>query len=159
MYSMLGYLDGLVQDCSNSIANALGLLQPSIKPSIFSFNKWGRRWSPHLCLQLPCMSAMIAIDFRHWVIYSYFLSWLWRPRPQAFTIEKSITALCHVLRLRLCRRLLRYIGSSCDIPCVICEYIHRKHVCDYNLKLHKTVINFPLYLCINASYENVKRFF
>ena len=29
--------DGLVQDCSNSIANALELLQSCIKPSILAF--------------------------------------------------------------------------------------------------------------------------
>ena len=29
------YIDGLVQDCSNSIANALELLQSSTKPSIW----------------------------------------------------------------------------------------------------------------------------
>ena len=28
------YIDGLAQDCSNSIANALELLQPGAKPSI-----------------------------------------------------------------------------------------------------------------------------
>ena len=28
-----GYINGLVQDCSNSIANALGLLQSCTKPS------------------------------------------------------------------------------------------------------------------------------
>ena len=33
-------IDGLVQDCSNSIANALELLQSCTKPSI---------WSPDLC--------------------------------------------------------------------------------------------------------------
>ena len=31
-----GYIDGLVQDCSNSIANALELLQSCTKPSIWS---------------------------------------------------------------------------------------------------------------------------
>ena len=30
-----GYIDGLVQGCSNSIANALELLQSCTKPSIF----------------------------------------------------------------------------------------------------------------------------
>ena len=29
-----GYIDGLAQDCSNSIANALELLQPCANPSI-----------------------------------------------------------------------------------------------------------------------------
>ena len=29
-----GYVDGLVQDCSNSIANALELLQSGTKPSM-----------------------------------------------------------------------------------------------------------------------------
>ena len=33
------YIDGLVQDCSNSIANALELLQSCTKPSIW--HKWG----------------------------------------------------------------------------------------------------------------------
>ena len=31
------YLDGLVQDCSNSIANALELLQSCTKPSIYTY--------------------------------------------------------------------------------------------------------------------------
>ena len=31
------YIDGLMQDCSNSIANALVLLQSYAKPSIFMF--------------------------------------------------------------------------------------------------------------------------
>ena len=31
------YIDGLVQDCSNSIANALELLQSCTKPSIYDF--------------------------------------------------------------------------------------------------------------------------
>ena len=30
-------IDGLVQDCSNSIANALELLQSYIKPSVYTF--------------------------------------------------------------------------------------------------------------------------
>ena len=33
----LDYFSGLVQDCSNSIANALELLQSGAKPSISSF--------------------------------------------------------------------------------------------------------------------------
>ena len=32
--ALLCYIDGLVQDCSNSIANALELLQSGTKPSI-----------------------------------------------------------------------------------------------------------------------------
>ena len=37
------YLDGLVQDCSNSIANALDLLQSCTKPSIYA--GWlGHHW-------------------------------------------------------------------------------------------------------------------
>ena len=34
---VIAYFDGLVQDCSNSIANALDLLQSCIKPSIYFF--------------------------------------------------------------------------------------------------------------------------
>ena len=33
----LGYIDGLVQDCSNSTANALELLQSYTKPSIYVY--------------------------------------------------------------------------------------------------------------------------
>ena len=32
------YIDGLVQDCSNSIANALELVQSCTKPSIYNGN-------------------------------------------------------------------------------------------------------------------------
>ena len=34
LFTMYGYIDGLVQDCSNSIANTLELLQPCTKPLI-----------------------------------------------------------------------------------------------------------------------------
>ena len=34
------YIDGLVQDCSNSIANALELLQSCTKPSIYALVSW-----------------------------------------------------------------------------------------------------------------------
>ena len=34
------YIDGLVQDCSNSTANALELLQSSTKPSICLYTDW-----------------------------------------------------------------------------------------------------------------------
>ena len=34
------YIDGLMQHCSNSIANALGLLQSCTKPSVWAQNKW-----------------------------------------------------------------------------------------------------------------------
>ena len=33
----IGYFDGFMQDCSNSIANALELLQSCTKPSIWIF--------------------------------------------------------------------------------------------------------------------------
>ena len=39
----IGYTDGLVQDCSNSSAIALELLQPCTKPSLW---KWFHYW-PH----------------------------------------------------------------------------------------------------------------
>ena len=40
------YLDGLVQDCSNSIAKALELLQSCTKPSIY-----------HMSIQQQCKTA------------------------------------------------------------------------------------------------------
>ena len=36
MVSLPTYIDGLVQDCNNSIANALELLQSCTKPSIYA---------------------------------------------------------------------------------------------------------------------------
>ena len=38
-WDLLLNLDGLAQDCSNSIANALELLQSCIKPSIYAIKK------------------------------------------------------------------------------------------------------------------------
>ena len=35
-FKLIPHIDGLVQDCSNSIANALELLQSCTKPSIYS---------------------------------------------------------------------------------------------------------------------------
>ena len=40
MNTWLGYIDGLVQDCSNSIANALELLQSCTNPSIREKEDW-----------------------------------------------------------------------------------------------------------------------
>ena len=47
---VVAYMNGLVQDCSNSIANALESLQSDAKPSIlhsqYSHLAWGdHRWS------------------------------------------------------------------------------------------------------------------
>ena len=41
------YIDGLVQDCRNSIANALELLQYCAKPSIWSTQFWWDNRSKH----------------------------------------------------------------------------------------------------------------
>ena len=44
-----GYVDGLVQDCSNSIANALELLQSCTKSSMYCLSKtWKRLGMKHL---------------------------------------------------------------------------------------------------------------
>ena len=44
--TLLLYIDGLVQDCSNSIANALELLQSCTKPSI---------WYAYVCIICVCV--------------------------------------------------------------------------------------------------------
>ena len=44
MCELYEYMDGLVQDYSNTIANALELLQPSTKPSV---------WTTYLVLTYP----------------------------------------------------------------------------------------------------------
>ena len=44
-------IDGLVQDCSNSIANALELLQSCIKPSIYGTEPWVSQLGPYLTHQ------------------------------------------------------------------------------------------------------------
>ena len=45
-------LDGLVHDCSNSIANTLELLQSCTKPSLWVLNIWYLDWP----LSIVCMS-------------------------------------------------------------------------------------------------------
>ena len=51
----INYINGLVQDCSNSIANAMELLQPCIKPYIWS------RWK--LYLISPCPTGIFMQHF------------------------------------------------------------------------------------------------
>ena len=72
-----GHIDGLVQDCSNSIADALKLLQSYTKPSM-SFNY---RWIRARTTQLQCVSN---IELRLsctkpsiWCTRKCFL-WLWK---------------------------------------------------------------------------------
>ena len=51
---MGGYTFGLVQDCSNSIANSLGLLQSCTKASIVDFNvqlSWDGRGLYHVSME------------------------------------------------------------------------------------------------------------
>ena len=52
LIEMLNHIDGLVQDCSNSIANALELLQPCTKPSISSCIPLHQGDIPHRSLQI-----------------------------------------------------------------------------------------------------------
>ena len=50
-----GHIDGSVQDCSNSIANALKLQQSCTKPSIFSFIVDSRDSFTHLFARFPSL--------------------------------------------------------------------------------------------------------
>ena len=45
----LGYIDGLVQDCSNSSALAMELLQSCTEPSIWLCVIWCHAYAVHLC--------------------------------------------------------------------------------------------------------------
>ena len=83
-------IDGLAQDCSNSIANALELLQSCTKPLIYCH--YQRRWRGHemsvcmsicslICQSVICMSKTLVftqttewIHFRlNWCIHSEWL--------------------------------------------------------------------------------------
>ena len=56
------YIDGLVQDCSNSIANALELLQSCTKPSMHSYSRYNKNTAclPWWCHQMETFSALLA---------------------------------------------------------------------------------------------------
>ena len=82
MHSILIYMDGIAQDCSNSTANALELLQPCTKPSIGYaklFIRWGEvlkrrpmhkvKCSPNVYHSVPTWYNVEATD--HW-----FTQWL-----------------------------------------------------------------------------------
>ena len=71
-----GHIDGLVQDCSNSIANALELQQSCTKPSIFSFIVDSRDSFTHIrqisftviglsCCQWSNLDECTALQSRH----------------------------------------------------------------------------------------------
>ena len=58
-------IDGFVQDCSNSIANALELLQSCTEPSIYSYIT-DVRDSAHEELTLPmCNNAEVVQNIHH----------------------------------------------------------------------------------------------
>ena len=73
--TMNKYIDGLVQDCSNSIANALKLLQPCTKSSIcisqFVFSN-GCRQSNVFLLTYWGPEKMVIISQ---TIFSHFVEW------------------------------------------------------------------------------------
>ena len=68
------YIDGLAQDCSNSIANALELLKSCTKPSICSYIAfWQRPWLrvheiTHLCLDPDYFRVCLILltSFMYW---------------------------------------------------------------------------------------------
>ena len=59
------HIEGLAQDCSNSIANALELLQSCTKPSI--------------CIMLKPYHLIQVTDFSRWGVYDFYSFEYWGP--------------------------------------------------------------------------------
>ena len=98
------YIDGLVQDCSNSIANALELLQSCTKPSICPFNwnlkassfTWGRQRLSVFVLTLLAKQTNITHSLLSKISLSYIpLNVIdnWQITQSSETIVQMITFL------------------------------------------------------------------
>ena len=94
----MSYIDGLVQDCSNSIANALELLQSCTNPSIY-------RWMLNLSHKMSKVcGALFWSSWSSWKIFIHviqscfsdtvvipFLSRWWRHQIKSFS---ALLVLC-----------------------------------------------------------------
>ena len=88
---LLIYIDGLVQDCSISIANALEILQSCIKPSI-----WWNDVIPKLEIEQRINHKIIQLTYKaqHGKAPAYLSSLLSRIRGQTSTHSSSVWAGC-----------------------------------------------------------------
>ena len=62
--NIYAYIDGLVQDCSNSIANALELLQSCNEPSIYIYESY-----IHKCLAINIKTET---QTSYTIVYAYY---------------------------------------------------------------------------------------
>ena len=79
-----GYMDGLVQDCSISIGNALEILQFCIKPSICTRYLKYYRHTAFVDLQMPCLEpdcmGRVPSCFQNLVAFAIFVLRVWSRR-------------------------------------------------------------------------------
>ena len=70
-WSCLARIDGLAQDCSNSIASALELLQSCIKPSIYRTRSWSVNSIIMIKRLLSFWQLKLIYRSQHFYIYSF----------------------------------------------------------------------------------------
>ena len=80
--SLWHHIDGLAQDCSNSIAKALELLQSCTKPSIWCHWSWSSLPQVMAC----CLMTLSHYQNQCWLFYwvftqKYFVKFVSKPRP------------------------------------------------------------------------------
>ena len=102
-------MDSLAQDCSNSIANAMELLQPCIKPSIYC-NKYSAILDRHIArvyINGAVISTYVVIRmiWHAWMSESWFIIKNKTKQNKKYTSEVFKITLKEAERAHVCKML------------------------------------------------------
>ena len=115
------YIDGLVQDCSNAIANALELLQSCTKPSIFEWNtavtpvyiSKGVRAVIYQAVHIVHFVIMLLYSTHYQIPYIHFCKWKlsWFIPPMCFSYKIEYSCIVFMMWIRIwCMYCQGFIG-------------------------------------------------
>ena len=95
------YIDGLVQDCSISIANALDILQSSIRPSMYNvLTNWFQLYTLHLYSGIYLLISSLICTFDIQIYSNVFIS-----------VFKTTLVTINIHLIRIFRRLDKLVNS------------------------------------------------
>ena len=156
MHSAIAYINGLVQDCSISIANALRILQSCTKPSIYGdpVYTWYNRWTTngehvHSCIYVFPVRPDISSKFAYFIINWYLSPILHKKSPYCLTLCHAYTD-CVQLTEKIDSGQMELLKPSAGFYGAIGQHLF--HPCNSKFMLRTTeMINAMIWSCMGKN--------
>ena len=134
-------VDGLAQDCSNSIANALELLQSYTKPSRWSMECFSHMlWRKIMMLQRGSTAKLIFVNIKH--LYHF---WQIKPNTNSFMKKIHFQNLVNDQQHLLMRLNKSVLNLRIALIIILIQNIHIKQISKVYNFINRSLINLVLF--------------